>query len=140
MIHGGPLSEAVRPISGVVQSEDANCQGRKKERICSGGGREYPSGTIYAHAPTRLMQNAPANTSTHAITRARPRNTRQLSSLRKSSESSSTSEAKISSPAEMAFMVPTSRSPTSESGLYSECVAIPIAWPIGVLEGVNGVM
>lgn len=140
MIHSGPLSEAVRPISGVDQSEGANCQGRKKERICSGGGREsreYPSGTVYAHAPTRLIQNAPANTSTHAITRLRPRNTRQLSSLKKSSESSSTREAKISSPAEMAFIVPTSSSPTSESGLYSECVAMPIAWPIGVLDSVS---
>jgi hypothetical protein len=34
----------------------------------------------------------------------------------------------------MAFMMPTSRRPDSESGLYEECRARPIAWPMGVLR------
>jgi len=34
----------------------------------------------------------------------------------------------------MAFMIPTNKSPDSESGLYDECKARPIAWPIGVLR------
>ena len=33
----------------------------------------------------------------------------------------------------MAFMTPTRMRPTSESGLYSVCVASPMACPIGVL-------
>lgn len=132
VVGGGEGDKRGRPISG------RQLPGTKKERICSTGPVEAENTRVgllvYAHAPTRLIQNAPPNTSTQAITRLRPRNTRQLSSLRKSSESSSTREAKISRPAEMAFMVPTSSSPTSESGLYSECVAMPIAWPIGVLD------
>lgn len=36
-------------------------------------------------------------------------------------------------PAEMAFIVPTTRRPTSELGLYRVCVARPMACPIGVL-------
>jgi len=46
---------------------------------------------------------------------------------------SSTSEAKTRKPAEIAFMIPTTRRPTSESGEYKVCVAMPIAMPPGVL-------
>lgn len=88
----------------------------------------------YAQAPTKLMQNAPPKTRRQAKTLFFPRSTRQLSSLRKSSDISSTSEAKIRRPAEMAFMVPTTSNPTSELGLYRVCVARPIACPIGVLH------
>lgn len=35
----------------------------------------------------------------------------------------------------MAFMMPTMSRPISESGLYSVCVAMPMAWPSGVLWG-----
>jgi hypothetical protein len=31
-------------------------------------------------------------------------------------------------------MMPISRSPDSESGLYEECKVRPIAWPMGVLQ------
>jgi hypothetical protein len=37
----------------------------------------------------------------------------------------------------MAFMMPTTRRPTSESGLYKVCVARPMAWPMGVLRMVS---
>ena len=79
------------------------------------------------------MQNAPRKTRMHAITLFFPRSTFQLSSLRKSSDINSTSDAKISKPAEMAFIVPTRSNPTSELGLYRVCVARPIACPRGVL-------
>lgn len=81
-----------------------------------------------------LMQKAPKKTKMHAYTRFLPRRTRQLSSLRKSSDMSSTREAKIKSPDEIAFMQPTTSRPTSESGLYKVWVARPIACPMGVLE------
>ena len=81
------------------------------------------------------MAKAPKKTSREAKTRFLPRKSFQLLSLRKSSESSSTSDANVNSPAEIAFMVPTTRRPVSEFGLYSECVARPIAWPMGVLRG-----
>lgn len=89
----------------------------------------------YAHAPTRLMAKAPKKTSREAKTRFLPRSSFQLLSLRKSSESSSTRDANVRRPAEMAFMVPTTRRPVSEFGLYSEWVARPMAWPMGVLMG-----
>lgn len=88
----------------------------------------------YAQAPTKLMQKAPPKTRRQAMTLFFPRRTRQLSSLRKSSDISSTREAKMRRPAEMAFMVPTTSNPTSEPGLYSVCVARPMACPIGVLH------
>jgi hypothetical protein len=34
----------------------------------------------------------------------------------------------------MAFIIPTSSRPDFESGLYEECKARPIAWPMGVLR------
>ena len=52
--------------------------------------RSIPS---YAQAPTKLILNAPANTKKQAATLRLPRSTRQLSSLRKSSDRSSTSDA-----------------------------------------------
>ena len=99
-----------------------------------------PSSTIpltpspaYAQAPTKLIKKAPRNTSKQAYTLRLPLSTFQLSSLRKSSDMSSTSEAKTRNPAEIAFMIPTTRRPTSESGEYKVCVAMPIAMPPGVL-------
>lgn len=72
---------------------------------------------VQAQAPTILMQKAPMNTKMQAYTLLLPRRIRQLSSLRKSSDMSSTRDAKINSPAEIAFMIPTTNRPTSESGL-----------------------
>lgn len=63
------------------------------------------------------MKKAPKNTNRQANTRCRPRRYSQLSSLRKSSERSSTRDANVSSPADMAFMTPTTMSPISELGL-----------------------
>ena len=77
---------------------------------------------------------APRRTRIQAATRFFPRRVAQLWSLRKSSATSSINDAKMSRPAEMAFIVPTSTRPKTESGLYSVCVPIPIAWPIGVLS------
>jgi hypothetical protein len=87
-----------------------------------------------AHAPTKLIAIAPSTTHEQAPTRRKPRSVLQLLSLRKSTTRSSVSEAYINRPAEMAFMMPTSKSPDPESGLYEECKARPIAWPIGVLR------
>lgn len=88
----------------------------------------------YAHAPMTLIPNAPRKTRMHAYTLRLPRRIRQLSSLRKSSESNSTREANTRRPDEMAFMIPTKRRPTSEPGSYKVCRISPNAWPIGVLE------
>ncbi len=63
------------------------------------------------------MQIAPNNTKKQAITLRFPLSTLQLSSLRKSSASSSIRAANTSSPEETAFMVPTRISPNSELGL-----------------------
>lgn len=87
-----------------------------------------------AQAPTRLIKIAPNSTNKQANTLFLPRITTQLWSLKKSSASSSISDANTSSPAEMAFIVPTSTSPNSDVGLYSWCVASPIAWPSGVVH------
>ena len=94
---------------------------------------DYNYSLTHAHAPTKLMPIAPTNTNRQAATRRFPRSTRQLSSLRKSSESSSTSDAYTSKPDEIAFMMPTISRPTSEKGSYRVWVARPMAWPVGRL-------
>lgn len=73
------------------------------------------------------MQKAPKKTSRQAKTLFFPLRIFQLSSLRKSSDINSTSDAKVSRPAEIAFMTPVTMSPVSESGLYRVCVAMPMA-------------
>ena len=62
-----------------------------------------------------------------AHTRRRPLSIRQLSSDRRSSDNSSTREAKVKRPADMAFITPTRMSPTSDSGLYADRAASPMA-------------
>jgi hypothetical protein len=78
----------------------------------------YSHGDTQAQAPTRLIKKAPANTNRHATTLLFPLSTCQLWSLKKSSDMSSTRLANTRNPADTAFMMPTTRSPTSESGEY----------------------
>ena len=71
-----------------------------------------------AKAPTNAIPNAPAITYIHAIIRFFPVNTRQLSSLRKSSARSSTRPANTSRPDEIAFIIPTIKRPVWLLGEY----------------------
>lgn len=89
----------------------------------------------HAHAPIKLIQNAPKNTSPIATTLLFPRKVFQLSSDKKSSPSKSIKLVYVNKPAEIAFMIPTTNNPVCESGEYRFRVAMPRAWPSGVLGG-----
>jgi len=87
----------------------------------------------HSKEPVGSHCDTPENTKMQATTLFFPHKVFQLSSLRKSSDIRSTNDAKVSKPAEIAFITPTTSSPTSDPGLWSVCVARPIACPMGVL-------